>query len=72
MLQGASGKYSPTNSLSWGPKITDLPNDPTYGGNTSNAYTKEYGNHEGMYYQPQRAAAGLDPWTTPQAYDNAK
>lgn len=70
--QGASGKYSPTNSLSWGPKITDLPNDPTYGGNTSNAYTKEYGNHEGMYYQPQRAAAGLDPWTTPQAYDNAK
>ncbi len=25
-----------------------------------------------MYYQPQRAAAGLDPWTTPQAYDNAK
>lgn len=70
--QGASGKYSPTNSLSWGPKITDLPNGPTYGGNTSNAYTKEYGNHEGMYYQPQRAAAGLDPWTTPQAYDNAK
>lgn len=70
--QGASGKYSPTNSLSWGPKITDLPNDPTYGGNTSNAYTKEYGNHEGMYYQPQRAAAGLDPWTTPQVYDNAK
>lgn len=70
--QGASGKYSPTNSLSWGPKITDLPNDPTYGGNTSNVYTKEYGNHEGMYYQPQRAAAGLDPWTTPQAYDNAK
>lgn len=70
--QGASGKYSPTNSLSWGPKITDLPNDPTYGGNTSNAYTKEYGNREGMYYQPQRAAAGLDPWTTPQAYDNAK
>ena len=70
--QGASGKYSHTNSLSWGPKITDLPNDPTYGGNTSNAYTKEYGNHEGMYYQPQRAAAGLDPWTTPQAYDNAK
>ena len=70
--QGASGKYSPTNSLSWGPKITDLPNDPTYGGNTSNAYTKEYGNREGMYYQPQRAAAGLHPWTTPQAYDNAK
>ena len=33
---------------------------------------KEYGNREGMYYQPQRAAAGLDPWTTPQAYDNAK
>lgn len=21
---------------------------------------------------PQRAAAGLDPWATPQAYNNAK
>ena len=27
-------------------------------------------NHEGMYYVPQRANAGMDPWTTPQIYDN--
>jgi len=25
-----------------------------------------------MYYVPQRAAAGLDPWAQPQAYDNIK
>lgn len=23
-----------------------------------------------MYYVPQRALAGLDPWATPQVYDN--
>ena len=45
-------------------------NDPTYGGNTDNEYTKQYGKHEGMYYVPQRAAGGLDPWAAPQAYDN--
>jgi len=49
-----------------------LPNDPTYGGNTDNEFTKQYGKHEGMYYVPQRAAAGLDPWAQPQAYDNIK
>lgn len=26
----------------------------------------------GKYYVPQRASAGLDPWATPQAYDNTK
>lgn len=70
--QGASGKYSPYSSMSWGPKISDLANDPTYGGNTDNEYTKQYGKHEGMYYVPQRAAAGLDAWAIPQAYDNAR
>ena len=70
--QGRSGKYNPSASTSWGPKISDLPNDPNYGGNTDNNYTAAYGKHEGMYYQPQRAKAGLDPWTTPQSYDNAK
>ncbi|MDR1918537.1 MAG: SusC/RagA family TonB-linked outer membrane protein [Tannerellaceae bacterium] len=69
--QGSSGKYNPTASTSWGPKITDLPNDPTYGGNTANAYTAG-GKKEGKYYVPQRAAAGLDPWAKPQAYKNAE
>lgn len=68
--QGSGGVYAPYNSSSWGPKISDLVNDPTYGGNTDNEYTKQYGKHEGMYYVPQRAAGGLDPWAAPQAYDN--
>ena len=61
--------YGPTASMSWGPKITDLPNDKTYGGNVDNAYTKD-GKHSGQYYSPKRATAGLDPWTTPEVYDN--
>ncbi len=70
--QGSNGKYSPTSSLSWGPKISELANDPTYGGNTDNAYTQEFGKHQGQYYVKQRATAGLDPWATPQAYDNTR
>jgi len=60
--QGADGAYAPTNSSSWGVKITDLPNDPTYGGNGNG--------HEGMYKVPQLETAGLDPWVTPQVYNN--
>lgn len=61
--------YSPTSSMTWGPKISELPNDPVYGGNVQNDYTAS-GLHQGQYYSPQRAQAGLDPWTTPQVYDN--
>lgn len=68
--QGAGGKYSPNSSMSWGPLISDLPNDPKYGGNTQNAYTDKYGMKEGQYFVPQRLSAGLDPWATPRAYDN--
>ncbi|MBQ5577008.1 MAG: TonB-dependent receptor plug domain-containing protein, partial [Bacteroidales bacterium] len=67
--QGSDGEYIPNTSMAWGPKITDLPDDPTYGGNTDNDYTKE-GKHPGMYYVPQRAKAGLDPWVAPATYDN--
>ena len=70
--QGSGGAYSPSTSLAWGPKISDLANDANYGGNVDNSYTQQYGKHEGMYYVPQRAAAGLDPWAVPQGYDNAK
>ena len=74
--QGSEGVYNPSTSLSWGPKISDLPEDPTYGGNTSNNYTNSnslYGGlHPGMYYVPQRANAGLDPWVTPQVNNNVK
>ena len=68
--QGTSGKFNPTAATAWGPLISDLANDAVYGGNTDNAYTQKYGKHEGMYYVPQRAAAGLDPWAKPQVYDN--
>ncbi|MGL5957071.1 MAG: SusC/RagA family TonB-linked outer membrane protein [Phocaeicola sp.] len=70
--QGSNGVFNPTSSLSWGPLISELANDKTYGGNTDNAYTQKDGRKEGMYYVRQRALAGLDPWATPQAYDNIK
>ena len=69
--QGNEGAYNPYSGFSWGPSISDLANDPVYGGNVQNEYT-EGGLHNGQYYVPQRAAAGLDPWATPQAYNNAK
>ena len=71
--QGLNGEFNPTASTAWGPLISELANDPKYGGNTANEYTNNGANlHQGQYYVPQRAAAGLDPWATPRAYDNAK
>ncbi|HEX2920071.1 MAG TPA: SusC/RagA family TonB-linked outer membrane protein [Bacteroidales bacterium] len=69
--QGTGGAYNPTASMSWGPKISELPNNPTYGGNVVNAYTNRDGMQQGKYYVRQRALAGLDPWATPQVYNNA-
>jgi len=69
--QGTKGAYSPAQSTSWGCKIVDLPNDPTYGGNTSNKYTNNGADlHQGQFYVPQRAAGGLDPWAYPTVYNN--
>jgi TonB-linked SusC/RagA family outer membrane protein len=62
--QGSNGVFAPSASTSWGPAISALPDDPTYGGNANG--------HAGMYRVPQRANAGLDPWVKPQSYDNAK
>ena len=70
--QGLGGKYGVLNSTSYGPKISELPNDSTYGGNTANANTDRDGMHTGQYYVTQRANAGLDPWATPQVYNNVK
>lgn len=70
--QGTAGNYVPTASTSWGPKISDLPKNATYGGETTNANTNRDGMKPGMYYVPQLANAGLDPWVTPNAYDNTK
>lgn len=68
--QGSYGAYIPNASTSWGPKISDLPNDPTYGGNTDNAFTAQYGRQEGKFYVPQLAQGGLDPWRTPEVFNN--
>ena len=54
--------YNPGSSMSWGPKIVDLPDDATYGGNGNG--------HPGMYYNPKRELAGLDGWSTPEIFDN--
>ncbi len=70
--QGTAGNYAPNASTSWGPKIPDLPKDATYGGETTNANTTRDGMKPGMYYVPQRANAGLDPWVTPGVYDNVR
>lgn len=69
--QGTGGNYNPMSSTSWGPVISELPNNPTYGGNVANAYTNAAGGlQQGKYYVVQRARAGLDPWATPKSYDN--
>lgn len=71
--QGSGGEYSPYSGHSWGPKISELANDPVYGGNTVNDYTQSLGKHQGQYYVPQRCRSrNFDPWATPKAYNNMK
>lgn len=69
--QGTGGNFGPLNSTSWGPAISELPNNPDYGGNVVNDYTNAAGGlQQGKYYVLQRERAGLDPWATPKSYDN--
>ena len=68
--QGSYGEYNPTSSFSWGPKISDLPNDPLRGGNTDNAFTQRDGMQQGKFYVPQLEQGGLDPWVTPGVFNN--
>lgn len=68
---GTGYTFNPTSSSSWGPKIADLPKDPAYGGDVPNPRNGNNVNaYPGKYYVPQRFTAGLDPWVTPQVYDN--
>lgn len=61
--QGVYGGYVPNSSMSWGPKIVDLPDDPANGGNANG--------HPGKYYVPQLALGQVaDPWVTPQVFNN--
>ena len=62
--QGSKGAYVTNSPLSWGPKIIDLPDDPTNGGNANG--------HPGEYYVPQLTRGMItDAWMTPQVYDNS-
>ena len=61
--QGSNGNYVPNVPLSWGPKIVDLPDDPTYGGNAND--------HPGKFFVPQLETGQVeDPWVTPQIFNN--
>lgn len=61
--QGVNGTYVPNSPLSWGPKIVDLPDDPTYGGNNNG--------HPGKFYVPQLEQGQVeDAWVTPQVFNN--
>ena len=63
--QGVNGIYNPTSSMSWGPKIVDLPDDPTNGGNDNG--------HPGKFYVPQIELGQVDdPWVVPQVFNNWK
>lgn len=55
--QGLYGVYYAANSYSWGPKITDLPTIPTYGGDSQG--------QTGKWFDPYK---GL--WVNPVAYNN--
>lgn len=52
--------FYPAFSYSWGPKITDLPKDPTYGGDN-------YEGHAGQFFDPYKGQ-----WVIPQAYNSPK
>ncbi len=63
--------FDPTSSMSWGPRIDQLPDDPTYGGNVASALNQyDPSRTQGLYYVPQRAQAGLEAWVQPRTYDN--
>jgi TonB-linked SusC/RagA family outer membrane protein len=61
--QGLYGNYVPNSSMSWGPRIVDLPDDPTNGGNNNG--------HPGEFFVPQLQRGQVaDPWVTPQVINN--
>ena len=63
--QGMNGNFDPNGSSAWGRRIVDLPDDPTWGGNSKG--------HPGKYQVNQLILGGYgeeDTWVTPQIYDN--
>lgn len=66
---GSFGAYTNFGSFSWGPEISTLPDNATFGGNVPNAYNNNTPTDatKGRYWSPQKQA-----WVSPLAYDNAK
>ncbi len=58
-LSATASGFSPAMSFSWGPKISELPNNATYGGN-SNGQT-------GLWWDPYKGK-----WVSPEVFNNAK
>ena len=58
--QGYYNEFYPAFSYSWGPKLADLANDPTYGGNN-------YEGHAGEFFDPYKGQ-----WVIPQNYNNVE
>lgn len=65
--QGAAGSFVQTASTSWGPLISSLPNNATYGGNVPNAFNNNTPSPQtqGKYWNIKKGA-----WVTPQVYNN--
>jgi TonB-linked SusC/RagA family outer membrane protein len=57
--QGSGRTFQPVNSFSWGPKITDLPDDTRFGGNNFD--------EPGLFFHPQK-----NEWVKPMAYNSAR
>jgi len=57
--QGTGRNFVPVNSFAWGPRITDLPDDPNFGGNERD--------NPGLFFHPQK-----NEWVQPLAYNSAK
>lgn len=55
---GSYGSYTPVGSFTWGPKISELSQNATYGGDANG--------HPGLFFDPFKGT-----WVTPQAYNNA-
>ncbi len=57
--QGSGGVFKPAQSYTWGPEISTLPDNATYGGNGNG--------NPGLWFDPYKAA-----WVEPKAYNNPK
>lgn len=58
-LDASTLGFAAANSFSWGPKISDLPDNATYGGNSKG--------QPGLWWDPYKAA-----WVAPEVFNNAK